>query len=229
MKHLTDVLKSSMTSLYESIFDDDIFTRKIDPEKYIKDFLNEWYDLSINNVKIIEKNHQYIVNVRGNVRTKRDDIKSLTNGLFKFGTITGNFDCSFGNITTLEGCPDVVFGYFDCSGNNKLENLEHAPKKVTHLFNRSRCCNLKSLNGLQQSELAGFDCSYCNSLISLEGLPEKINGGLVVSCCSNLETLKGCPKHAKGYFEIRKCPKIDRKNIIDYRPNGIKNVYSDLF
>ena len=229
MKHLTDALKSSMTSLYESIFDDDIVTRKVDPEEYIKNFLNEWYDLSINNVKIIKKNHQYIVNVRDNVYTKRYDIKSLTNGLFKFGTITGNFDCSYCDITTLEGCPDVILGSFDCSGNNKLKNLEHAPKKVTRLFDCSRCYNLKSLNGLQQSELANFDCSYCNSLISLEGLPEKINGGLVVSGCSNLETLKGCPKHAKEYFEIRKCPKIDRKNIIDYRPNGVKNVYSDLF
>ena len=39
MKHLTDVLKSSMTSLYESIFDDDIVTRQADPKQIMDDIL----------------------------------------------------------------------------------------------------------------------------------------------------------------------------------------------
>ena len=39
----------------------------------------------------------------------------------------GNFDCSYNNLTSLEGVPNKVKGNFDCS-NNKLTSLETLPK-----------------------------------------------------------------------------------------------------
>ena len=43
--------------------------------------------------------------------------------------VTGYFDCSNNNLTSLEGAPKEVGGDFDCS-DNKLISLEGAPKEV---------------------------------------------------------------------------------------------------
>ncbi len=47
----------------------------------------------------------------------------------KFGEVTGNFDCSYNQLTTLEGAPRSVWGDFNCS-DNKLTTLEGAPESV---------------------------------------------------------------------------------------------------
>jgi hypothetical protein len=47
----------------------------------------------------------------------------------RFGKVTGNFDCSGGNLVTLDGAPREVGGDFNCS-NNKLTSLDGAPEKV---------------------------------------------------------------------------------------------------
>ena len=44
----------------------------------------------------------------------------------KFNRVSGKFDCSHNNLTSLEGCPKYVGGSFFCN-NNKLT------------FNSSRC------------------------------------------------------------------------------------------
>ena len=41
-------------------------------------------------------------------------------------------DISMTNLTSLEGCPPIVIGNFDCS-NNKITSLKYAPKNVKHL------------------------------------------------------------------------------------------------
>ena len=42
-------------------------------------------------------------------------------------------DISMTNLTSLEGCPPIVIGNFDCSKNN-LILLEFAPKKIKGYF-----------------------------------------------------------------------------------------------
>jgi hypothetical protein len=66
--------------------------------------------------------------------------------------ISGIFDCSYNNLTSLEGSPKSVGLDFDCSDNN-LTSLEGVPKSVGR----------------------DFYCSY-NNLTSLEGAPESIRG-----------------------------------------------------
>jgi hypothetical protein len=48
---------------------------------------------------------------------------------FKFGNVSGGFECSYNYLTSLEGCPKSVGGDFLCS-RNKLTSLEGAPKQV---------------------------------------------------------------------------------------------------
>jgi len=52
---------------------------------------------------------------------------------FKFRNVYGNFDFNAVDITTLEGSPDMVQGYFSCSRCN-LKTLGHAPKTVSKSF-----------------------------------------------------------------------------------------------
>ena len=73
--------------------------------------------------------------------------------------VTGNFDCSQNNLTSLEGSPKIVGGDFYCY-RNKLISLEGGPEYVA----------------------IDFDC-YNNKLTSLEGAPVKVGGDF--DCESN--------------------------------------------
>jgi hypothetical protein len=88
------------------------------------------------------------VNVNGNAII----IKQITKIPIKFGIVTRYFDCSYNQLTSLEGGPKEVGGHFSCSFN-QLTSLEGAPNKVGGSF-------------------------YCtgNQLTSLKGIPEKIRG-----------------------------------------------------
>ena len=91
----------------------------------------------------------------------------------RFGVITGDFDCRWNSLTTLEGAPQKVGGYFWCSGNS-LTSLEGAPQKVEGSF----YCNsnsLTTLEGAPQKVGGNFYC-YDNSLTTLEGAPQEVGG-----------------------------------------------------
>lgn len=47
--------------------------------------------------------------------------------------VVGHFKCHDQNLTSLEGCPEIVVYDFDCSGN-KLTSLEGCPKEVGWSF-----------------------------------------------------------------------------------------------
>jgi hypothetical protein len=70
----------------------------------------------------------------------------------KFGHVSGDFNCSYNQLTSLEGAPKSVGGGFYCS-YNQLTSLEGAPKSVGGSF-------------------------YCrnNQLITLEGIPKSVGG-----------------------------------------------------
>jgi hypothetical protein len=90
------------------------------------------------------------VDVSGDVYLYKKDLKELP---LKFGKVSGYFDCSYNELTTLEGAPKVVGGGFYCH-NNQLTTLEGAPKEVG----------------------GSFDCNS-NQLITLEGAPKEVGGG----------------------------------------------------
>ena len=132
-----------MKTLYESLLDDfdDLdkdFHQNI--KNKVWNFLIDNYKLnnkpiSLDDKKIKigdkpNKDGKYVVDVEGGIMVKNHDIYTLTNDLFVFGKIDGYFGCEYTNITSLEGAPEEVGGYFSCINCNKLKNLDYLPKKI---------------------------------------------------------------------------------------------------
>jgi len=98
--------------------------------KYIKKFnkLNQSVALSIKISDICEEYSiiNYTINKDGSIDV--DDnvfmrMKHLTKLPLVFNKVSGYFDCSMNELTTLEGAPKEVGAYFDCSSNS-LTNLK---------------------------------------------------------------------------------------------------------
>jgi hypothetical protein len=91
--------------------------------------------------------HQYNINddftvwVGGHVDFKSKDLNKIP---LKFNKVTGLFDCSFNNLTTLEGSPKWA-GDFDCD-SNRLTTLKGGPEYVQRNFS-CRFNKLRSLKG----------------------------------------------------------------------------------
>jgi hypothetical protein len=81
------------------------------------------------------------VNGGVNLWKKLGDMEKLP---VKFGKVSGYFDCSMNNLTTLESCPKYVGGYFNCH-SNKLSTLENCPNYVGGYFN----CHSNKLSTLE--------------------------------------------------------------------------------
>jgi len=150
----------------------------------------------VENHKIINYtfNDDLSIDVNGNVNLS---YRVLTKLPIKFRNVSGFFDCSGNNLTSLEGSPktlglnfhcrdnnlkslvggpETVGGYFDCSFN-KLTSLEGCSKTVVGYFN-CRFNNLTSLLGCPETVGGDFDCSH-NILTSLLGCPEKVGGDFI--------------------------------------------------
>jgi len=70
------------------------------------------------------------VDVDGKVNLYNRGITKLP---LKFGYVSGDFDCSRNQLTSLEGAPREVGGHFYCS-NNELTSLVGAPEDVGGYF-----------------------------------------------------------------------------------------------
>jgi hypothetical protein len=116
---------------------------------------------------------------------------------FKFGKVTGDFVWSGTQITTLEGCPNLVGETFYCT-KNKLTSLEFAPLFVGKNFS---CYHNKITNLDHFPVSVGGDIQVSgNQLIDLVGLPKEVKGALFVSD-NNLTTLKGCSEIVHSMFD----------------------------
>jgi hypothetical protein len=102
-------------------------------------------DMEINNWKYEDG----LVNVKGDVDIHN---KNLTKIPVQFGYVSGYFDCSYNQLTSLSGSPKEVGGDFNCI-YNQLTSLSGAPREVG----------------------GGFNCIY-NQLTSLSGSPEEVGG-----------------------------------------------------
>ena len=104
-----------------------------------------------------------------------------------FYKVGGQFDCSSGNLVSLNGSPKYVGGNFNCS-DNKLTSLLGAPLYVDGIFN----CNynkLTSLEGAPPHINGGFACRK-NNFTSLNGIPKTINGDFLISVGPHTPLLK---------------------------------------
>jgi hypothetical protein len=143
--------------------------------------------------------NQYTINPDGSVDIY-DDVDLNNMGLrklpLKFGRVHGIFDCSYNELTTLDGSPSYVED-FDCS-HNKLTTLEGSPSKVILSFD----CSSNELTGLESGPIEVGGNYWCsnNKLINLKGAPLEISRDF--NCGNNeLANLKGAPIRVDGDFD----------------------------
>jgi len=154
-----------------------------------------------------------LVDVDGNVDITNLSLKEL---LIKFGVVTGYFNCSHNQLTSLIGCPEKVGGGFDCS-NNQLTSLIGCPEKVGGSF-YCRDNQLTSLIGCPENVNGNFDCTN-NQLTSLEDCPEKVGGSFW--CTNNqLTSLRGCPEEVGCFFYCNGNPVEFTKEDIELAKQG---------
>lgn len=190
MKRLNEYIKESLLD------DEDELMDKHTPEKLIIDFIKRMYDDVRENQLVVRKEKSgYIVDCKGDVRISDRRIKSLTDGLFKWGVVKGNFTCArCSSLISLEGCPEEVGRNFDCSYCKNLVSLEGAPKFVGESFDCSWCAKIKTLEGCPNEVGWNFKCSICDSLISLKGCPKRIPQDFLMEYCKSLTSLEFFPK-----------------------------------
>ena len=179
-----------------------------------------------------------LVDVNGDFNCYEKELKDLSG--IKFGKVSGSFNCSSNNLTTLEGAPQKVGGDFICGGDNltslegapqevggdfscyqnKLTSLEGAPQEVGGEFTCSRN-KLTSLKGAPQEVNGDFDCRY-NKLTSLEGAPQEVGGDF--ECHDNkLPSLEGAPQKIGGLF---RCSSFELEKF-QWNPKGWLKVLKE--
>ena len=215
-----------MKSLYESLLDDfDTLSDKTNPRQAVLDFLEQYCDMSMPNIKVSAKPNKdgyYEVSSTGSVWIGGPG-EALTNGLFIWTKIKHDFFCdSMGQLKTLEGGPKEVGACFICNGCRQLKTLEGAPKKCG-MFSCSFCSSLTSLKGAPKKVEGGFDCTNCN-LKTLEGAPEYVGGMFDCSYNKNLTSLKGGPKEVGKGFTCHGCEKLTSLKGIPEKNDGKLNA-----
>ena len=103
-----------------------------------------------------------IVDCSGDVSVENINIDSLTNGLFRWGEVGGDFVCQYcNNLKTLEGAPKIVDESFYCDRCVNLKSLKGAPEKVGSWFSCNKCDKLTSLEGAPKEVSWDFNCYNC--------------------------------------------------------------------
>lgn len=133
------------------------------------------------------KNKDGSYDVDSNLNLENIDLTSLADIQYKLNKINGNFDCSWNNLTSLEGCPKIVTGIFNCTYND-LNNLIGCPKEVgKHFYCADN--NLTTLEGCPNKINGSFDCSF-NNLTDLKGCPTEVADSFVISFMTNANNFK---------------------------------------
>ena len=97
-------------------------------EKQIIDWLDKY---KVKNYTLVpDEQYGFVVNVIGDVNLND---KKLFNIPVKFSEVTGIFNCSDNQLTSLKFCPQIVELNFNCS-NNQLTSLEFCSQTVGGSF-----------------------------------------------------------------------------------------------
>jgi len=141
----------------------------------------------------------YTINSDGSVDIDGDVhlySKNLSKLPLNFNIVSGNFNCSHNQLTSLEHCPSEIGGDFSCH-NNKLTSLEHCPSEVGGGF----YCSYNELTSLEYCSQQIGGNFYCtgNELTSLEHCPQQVGGDFY--CGTNqITSLEYCPSEIGGDF-----------------------------
>jgi len=181
-----------------------------------------------NDYKHYTKNADNSIKINGSVDLSEMGITSLSEIPFKIKEVNGNFIVRGNNLTSLEGCPEIVTFRFDCSENN-LSSLEGSPKFVIEQqytsfneYNCSKNINLTSLKGMPSSVGGEINADKCN-LLSLEGMPDYC-GCLKINSNRHLQSLVGAPQKVKLYIDCSECDLI---NLIGC-PQEVRIIFCSL-
>ena len=180
----------SLESIYESILLENQNTNNIDIELLKKYVYGTPGKYTINDDGSID--------VKGSVNV---NIKNIAKIPFKFGIVSGNFNCSDNQLTSLLGAPKTVGGSFYCS-NNQLTSLEGAPNSVG----------------------GDFYCSN-NQLTSLEGVPKTVGGNFFYCSNNHLTSLDGAPNFVGGNFYCYDNPNLSYTELFKIIDNVKGNIY----
>ena len=124
------------------------------------------------NIENYTINEDGSIDVNGNVDLSSRLLKRLP---LLFNRVSGFFDCSDNELTTLEGSPKYVGSDFNCT-YNKLTSLKYGPEYVGEDF----LCSNNQLISLEGSpEYVGINF-YCNEtgIYDLKGISYEIDGFL---------------------------------------------------
>lgn len=170
--------------------DDDKLNKKMSKQTTKAAIKQEIIDWVINNTRpgVVKKTKSKFkfdfktdpitVDYDGNIEFK-ENIDSLTNGLFQWGYINGGFNCvNCKQLKSLEGCPNEIIDGIDCDNCESLVDLKGAPNKVQDLH-----------------------CNGCKNLKSLEGLPDKLTR-LYLENCNSLKNFEALKKHKDSNLRI---------------------------
>ena len=116
--------------------------------------------------------------------------QELTKLPLKFGEVSGDFDCSNNQLTSLEGAPSRVGGDFNCYSND-LTSLEGSPNRVGGNFSCSQN-KLTNLEGAPEVVEKNFSC-HSNKLTSLKG-GSKVRGTRYLAFDNQLINFYGFPE-----------------------------------
>ena len=188
----------------------------------VKRFIKDNYSVvDLKSLTFVFDKEKYIVGCNSNLGLG-SGAKSLTNGLFEWGTVEWWFDCSeCKKLESLEGAPKTVGENFYCNGCS-ITSLKGAPEEVNGSFYCYKCPKLESLEGAPKIVGKAFNCSECPRLTSLKGAPGHVGWNFYCSNCAKLESLKGAPKNIGGDFNCTGCPKLSTLD-------GIGKVTGEIF
>lgn len=167
-------MKTLYDYINESILDDvETAINNGDIHTTVEEWLTSHYNIKGTYNINVSKN-DCVVDVNGDIRMRivRDGHSALTNGMFQFDTVNGDFYANYQSLKNLEGSPRVVTGKFTVDNNNCEFTCEGGPDKV-------------------------YSITLGNNCTSLEGMPQEVES-FIMCTNSNLTTLKGCGK-AKHY------------------------------
>lgn len=142
-----------------------------------------------------------------------------------------DFRATATEVHSLEGFPQSVGGYFNCS-DQYLKTLMGAPRKVGTSRGRSGSFevyrnDLRSLVGAPE-HCSYFDCSYNHDLKTLDGGPKTVDGEYKASYCA-LTSLVGIAAKIDGDLILDNNKLTSLKDINKHinTLNGILDVYDN--
>lgn len=198
-------------NIYEGILGDieDRLESSNDIKAVIEEFIDNLYDCSYKISDKPNKDGKYEVSSNGSVKIKKGPgshgVKSLTNGLFVWSTVQGDFKIQLlKKLESLEGCPKKVQGDFDIRWTN-IKSLKGCPEYVGKKFMCDFCNYLETMEYAPNYVGDSIWLYFCRELKSLKGLPNKINGDLYFNDCPNIKSLDGIPSNIKGSLFCKHC------------------------